>query len=357
MEKSIYNSILKIQEKYEELTKKLETKEIINDIKLFTKLSKEANSLEEIASTFQIYRNTLDNLNTAKFLLSEKDPEIVELAKSEIDQYNEKIIILEKKLSILLLPKDEADDRDVIMEIRGAAGGDEANIFAGDLFKMYSKWASENNYKIKILDSTAAAAGGFTQITFSIKGNMTFSKLKFESGAHRVQRVPVTETQGRIHTSTATVTVLPEVDDDIEIQINSADLKIDTYRSSGAGGQSVNTTDSAVRITHIPTGLVAASQDERNQIQNRAVAMSILKAKLYDLELQKKQQEEKNYRKLAGHGDRSEKIRTYNYPQDRVTDHRIAFSTGLKQIMEGKLNTIIEALIAEEQKRKIEDLN
>ncbi len=353
----MYNSISKINEKYDELIKKLETKEVVENIKLFTKITREANSIKDIARVFKQYINTENNLLTAKELLNEKDKDIIELAKNEIDLYNEQMKKYEDELKILILPKDESDERDVIIEIRGAAGGDEANIFAGDLFKMYSKWGVDNGYKIKIIDSSTAVAGGFTQIVFSVKGERTFAKLKFESGAHRVQRIPVTETQGRIHTSTATVTVIPEIDDDVEIEINPQDIKIDTYRSSGAGGQSVNTTDSAVRITHIPSGIVVSSQDERSQIQNRAVAMTILKSKLYELEIQKKQAEEKGYRKLAGHGDRSEKIRTYNYPQDRVTDHRIGFSTSLKVVVEGKLNPIIDALLAEEQKQKIEEVN
>lgn len=353
----MYNSISKINDKYNELMKQLEEKEVVENIKLFTKISKEANSIKDIARVFKLLQNTEHNLMTAKEMLYSNEKEFAELAKAEIDLYQEEIRKYEEELKILILPKDESDERDVIVEIRGAAGGDEANIFAGDLFKMYSKWAADNNYKIKILDSSAADAGGFTQIVFSVKGEKTFAKLKFESGAHRVQRIPVTETQGRIHTSTATVTVIPEIEDDVEIEINPQDLKIDTYRSSGAGGQSVNTTDSAVRITHIPTGIIVASQDERSQIQNRAVAMTILKSKLYELEIQKKQATESGYRKLAGHGDRSEKIRTYNYPQDRVTDHRIGFSTSLKVVAEGKLNPIIDALLAEEQKQKIEEVN
>lgn len=251
-----------------------------------------------------------------------------------------------EELSILMLPKDENDDFDVIMEIRGAAGGDEANIFAGDLFKMYSRWADSNNIKIKVLDASAANAGGFTQIIFSASGEKVYSKLKFESGVHRVQRVPDTETQGRIHTSTSTVVVMPEISNEIEIEINPSDLKIDTFRSSGAGGQSVNTTDSAVRITHLPTKIVVTCQEGRSQIENKDFAMKILKSRLYDLEIQKREEQSSSFRKLGGSGARSEKIRTYNYPQDRVTDHRIGYSTSLKPFVAGAIDNIIELLTA-----------
>ncbi|MGV2392488.1 UNVERIFIED_CONTAM: peptide chain release factor 1 [Campylobacter lari] len=351
----MFKSLSEIKDSYLELTKKLDDPDVINNIKEYTRISKEANKIKDIAEAFTRYENIVNDIEMAKEMLTSKNEEEVEFAKTIIEENDAKLLPLEEELKILILPKDENDDKNVIVEIRGAAGGDEANIFAGDLFRMYSKFAEELGFKFKILSSSNAATGGFSQIVFSIKGDKAYSKFKFESGVHRVQRVPVTESAGRIHTSTATVTVMPEIDDSVEIEVKSQDIRVDVYRSSGAGGQSVNTTDSAVRITHIPTGIVVTSQDERSQIANRETALMILKSKLYDLEMQKKQDEEAGYRKLAGHGDRSEKIRTYNYPQDRVTDHRISFSTSLKPIMEGKLTNLIDALLTEEQNQKIKD--
>ncbi|MGY5139749.1 peptide chain release factor 1 [Mycoplasmopsis gallinarum] len=355
MEKAMYKSLSDIQTTYNQLSEKLNSEEVINNIKEYTKLNKEINKIKNIAETFEMYKSLENDLEEAKILLNSKDEEEVLFAKSIIDENESKLEKLEEELKILILPKDENDDKDVIIEIRGAAGGDEANIFAGDLFKLYTKYGAESDFRIKIISSSQAPTGGFSQIVFSVKGENVYSKLKFESGVHRVQRIPVTESQGRIHTSTATVTVIPEIDDTVNIDIKPNDLKIDTYRSSGAGGQSVNTTDSAVRITHLPTGIVVSSQDERSQIANRETAMNVLRSKLYDIEMAKKQQEEAGYRKLAGQGDRSEKIRTYNYPQDRVTDHRIGFSTSLKQVMEGKLQPIVDALLTEEQNQKIKE--
>lgn len=357
MEETLYKSLISFKEKYELNEKKLETSEVFNNIKEYTKISKENNSIKEVVSNFKKYLKNEQTIEDAKIFLNEKDEEMIAFAKDEIYKCESENEALEKKLRILILPKDENDDKNVIIEIRGAAGGDEANIFAGDLLKMYHKWADLNSMKFKLLDYSSAVAGGFSQVTFSVEGEKVYSKLKFESGVHRVQRIPVTETQGRVHTSTTTVTVMPEADETSEIEINPSDLKIDTFRSSGPGGQSVNTTDSAVRITHLATGIVVSSQDEKSQISNKASAMKILKSKLYDLEIQKKEEEEGKFRKLAGSGARSEKIRTYNYPQDRVTDHRIGFSSSLKTIMEGKINNIIDALLAEEQAEKIKEAN
>ncbi|UUD36435.1 peptide chain release factor 1 [Mycoplasmopsis citelli] len=355
MENTMYKSLIQIKEKYDELENKLANPEIVSDIKVYTQISKEINSIKDIVNAFNEYLQAEENLKSAKEMLLEKDPEMVMLAKGEITEAENKMLQLSEELKILILPKDENDNRDVIVEIRGAAGGDEANIFAGDLFRMYSKYCSANDMKVTVLETSPSDSGGFSLITFAVKGDKPYSKLKFESGAHRVQRVPVTETKGRVHTSTATVTVMPEIDEDIEIEIKSEDLRIDVFRSSGNGGQSVNTTDSAVRITHLPTNIVVSCQEGKSQIQNKEIAMRILKSKLYDIELKKKQEEESMYRKLAGRGDRSEKIRTYNYPQDRVTDHRISYSTSLGPIMEGKLNPIIDALLTEEQNEKIKE--
>ncbi|QGZ97584.1 peptide chain release factor 1 [Mycoplasma sp. NEAQ87857] len=354
MENTMYNSLTQIKSKYDELQKQLMEPEIVSDIKKYTKIVKEINNIKDIAESFEKYLEAEANLNNAKeMLVLDKDEDMQALAKSEIQEAQAQMEKLTDELKILILPKDENDDKDVIVEIRGAAGGDEANIFAGDLFRMYQKWCAQNDMKATILDSSSAEGGGFSLITFSVKGDKPYSKLKFESGVHRVQRVPVTETKGRVHTSTATVTVMPELDDDIEIEVKPDDIRVDVFRSSGNGGQSVNTTDSAVRITHFATGIVVSCQEGKSQIQNKDIAMRILKSKLYDLELEKKQAEESGYRKLAGSGARSEKIRTYNYPQDRVTDHRISYSTSLSPVMEGKLNPIIDALLAEEQNEKV----
>ncbi|MXR12435.1 peptide chain release factor 1 [Mycoplasma flocculare] len=350
MEKKMFATLMKIHQKYQDLTALLEKDEILADQKKYLQISREIASITEIVSIFNkllIEQKTLEDAKTMQ--IQEKDTELIQLAKAEIISTTKKIEEYKKELLILMLPNDENDENDVIVEIRGAAGGNEANIFVGDLFRMYQKWADSQKAKVKILSSSLAIAGGFTQIIFQISGKMIYSKLKFESGVHRVQRVPETETMGRTHTSTATVTVMPKIDEKIQVEINPSDLKIDTYRSSGAGGQSVNTTDSAVRITHIPTGIVVTSQDERSQIGNKEIAMGILKAKIYNLELQKQQQKQSDFRKLAGSGARSEKIRTYNYPQDRITDHRISFSCSLKSVIQGNLNPIIEALLTQEK--------
>ncbi|WP_424991519.1 peptide chain release factor 1 [Mycoplasma testudineum] len=350
----MYKSLENILAKYRELINFSESSEIVNDIKKYRKVMRDINSVKDVADKFIEYKDYEKKLLEAKDVLaSVNDQELLDLAKMEINEIDPILEKMTEELTILLLPKDENDELNVIVEIRGAAGGDEANIFAGDLFDMYRKWASLNDMKITIIERMQALNGGFTLLIFSVSGERAYSKLKFESGVHRVQRIPVTETQGRVHTSTATVTVMPEVDDDVEIEINNADLRIDTFRSSGNGGQSVNTTDSAVRITHIPTGVVTSSQEGKSQIANKDLAMRMLRSKLYDMEIQKKLEAEGAYRKLAGSGARSEKIRTYNYPQDRVTDHRINFSSSLKSITSGKLQVIIDSLLAEEQAEKI----
>ncbi|WP_412031320.1 peptide chain release factor 1 [Metamycoplasma buccale] len=356
MEKTMYDSLLSIKEKYENLGKRLNDPETFNDIKKYNTIHKEQMDIQDIYLTFNKFLKAEELFNLSKEIInSEKDEELLKLAKDDILIQTEIMINLEEDLKTLLLPHDENDKRNVIMEIRGAAGGDEANLFSGDLFKMYQKYCENNNFKIKIIDSIHGTAGGYSQIVFTIKGDKVFLKLKFERGVHRVQRVPITETQGRVHTSTATVTVLPEIEDDVKVEIKPEDIEIDVFRSSGAGGQSVNTTDSAVRITHKKTGIVVTSQDERSQIMNRETALKILKSKLYELEVKKRDEEESGLRKLAGTGDRSEKIRTYNYPQDRITDHRIGFSTSLKVVMDGDLNKIIDELIADEKAKKIQE--
>ena len=341
-----------ILKKYEELDLELVKPEVISDINMLTKLSKEHSSLEEVVTVYRRYRDVLTGISDDDELL--KDSELRDMAKEELEGLYKEKEELEGKLEILLLPKDENDSKNVIMEIRGAAGGDEANIFAGDLFRMYQKYADSLGYKIEVLNAEDGTNGGFSQIEFMIKGDGAYSKLKYESGAHRVQRIPVTESQGRVHTSTATAVVMPE-QEDLEIEVKESDIKVDVYRSGGAGGQSVNTTDSAVRMTHLPTGIVVTCQNERSQLQNKEKALQILKAKIYEETIRKQEEEQGNARRSKiGTGDRSEKIRTYNYPQNRVTDHRIGLTLNkLDRIMEGDLGDIVEALINEDQKRKL----
>lgn len=333
-----------IEKRYNEINELMQSSEIISDIKKMTELSKEQSSLKETYEEYQKYKKVANDIKESEELLN--DPIMYEMAKEELNKLYKEKEEIDAKIEILLLPKDPNDEKDIIMEIRGAAGGDEANIFAGDLYRMYSYYAANNGWKIEEINSEECAAGGYSQVEFKIKGDKVYSKLKYESGSHRVQRVPVTESQGRIQTSTATVLVMPEVDD-IDIEIKDSDLRIDCYCASGHGGQGVNTTPSAVRITHLPTNTVVTCQNQRSQIQNKAEAMQVLKARLYEMELNKQKETVGSERKkLVGTGDRSEKIRTYNYPQNRVTDHRIGFSTmNLDRVMDGALDDIINALI------------
>ncbi len=338
--------------KYNEIQEELIKPETLSNINHLTELSKQSSSLEETINVYKRYKTVISSIEEDKELL--KDNELKEIAQEELKSLEQEKIEIESKLEILLLPKDPNDGKNVIMEIRGAAGGDEANIFAGDLFRMYQKYCEKEGFKIEIINAEEGESGGYSQIEFMIKGDNAYSKLKYESGAHRVQRIPETESGGRIHTSTATVAVLPEMTD-VEVEIKMDDLKIDVYRSGGAGGQSVNTADSAVRLTHIPTGIVVTCQNERSQQQNRAKALEILKSKIYEEKIRKQEEEYGSERRSkVGTGDRSEKIRTYNYPQNRVTDHRIGFTLNkLDRIMEGEIEEIIEALINEDQKRKL----
>ena len=339
-------------EKYNSLTEELSKPEVLSDVKKMTSLSKEQASLADIIEKYKEYKKVVSDINDAKEMLDDK--EMAAFAKEEISRLETEKENLEKELEVLLLPKDPNDDKNTIVEIRGAAGGDEANLFAGDLFEMYSRYAENMGWKIEIINAVEGTSGGYSQIEFMVKGENVYSKLKYESGTHRVQRVPSTESQGRVHTSTATVAVLPEVED-IYIEIKDSDIRVDVYRSSGAGGQGVNTTDSAVRITYLPTNTVVTCQNERSQLKNKEQAMKVLKSKIYE-DLQKKQNAEieDERRSKIGTGDRAEKIRTYNYPQNRVTDHRINLTImQLDRIMQGKLDEIIEALINEDQRRKL----
>lgn len=341
-----------IETRYNEITEELMHPENITNIKKTLELTKEQSTLREAYEAYQLYKKLIEDIEAAKEMI--KDPELAEFAKEELNQSEQKLEQLNKDLEIILLPKDENDGKNVIVEIRGAAGGDEANIFAGDLYRMYTKYSEKLGWKLELLNAEDSEAGGFSQIEFMIKGDNVYSKLKYESGAHRVQRVPATETQGRVHTSTATVLVMPEAEE-VDFELDMSEVRVDITRSSGCGGQGVNTTDSAVRLTHIPTGLVVYSQTERSQIKNKEKAIKILQTRLYDLKLREQEQEIGTERRnKIGTGDRSEKIRTYNYPQNRVTDHRIGYTTNsLDRVMEGELDKIIEALITEDQARKL----
>ncbi|WP_419791756.1 peptide chain release factor 1 [Staphylococcus chromogenes] len=347
-----------VEERYEQLNELLSDPEVVSDSDKLRKYSKEQSQLQKTVEVYRQYKQVKEDLVDIDLMLNDtSDADEIEMLKEEASELKAQIPSFEEELKLLLIPKDPNDDKDVIVEVRAAAGGDEAAIFAGDLFRMYTKYAEANRFKTEIVEATESDHGGYKEISFSVSGDGAYSKLKFENGAHRVQRVPETESGGRIHTSTATVAVLPEVED-VEIEIRNEDLKIDTYRSSGAGGQHVNTTDSAVRITHLPTGVIATSS-EKSQIQNREKAMKVLKARLYDMKVQEEQQKYAAQRKSAvGTGDRSERIRTYNYPQSRVTDHRIGLTLQkLDQIMEGKLDEIIDALTMHEQTEKLKELN
>ena len=341
-----------MKERYKELTEKLLDPEVLKDIKKTRELSKESSELEEIVTCYDRYKQIEKDIEAAREMV--KDPELGAYAKEELETLESEKISLEKELEILLIPKDPNDGKNVVVEIRGAAGGDEANIFAGDLYRMYIKYAEKEGWKTEPITEEFSEGGGFSLVSFMIKGKNVYSKMKYESGAHRVQRVPVTETQGRVHTSTATVLVMPEAEE-LDFELDMSEVRIDITRSSGCGGQGVNTTDSAVRATHIPTGIIVYCQVGRSQIQNKEMALKTLKTRLYNLKLQEKEEKEgAERRSKIGTGDRSEKIRTYNYPQNRVTDHRIGFTLmQLDRVMEGDVSPIIEALITEDQRRKL----
>lgn len=351
MKTSLFNRLTLIVERYEELTALLGDKDIINNQNYFRDLSKEYVQLGAVVQCFQQYRTNLNILNQAEQCLQDADLGVRELAAEEIKMAKQKQNELEKELERLLLPQDPNDQRNVFLEIRAAAGGDEAAIFAGDLFRMYSRYAENQSWTVDIMQMNASEQGGYKEIIARISGTAVYAHLKFESGAHRVQRVPETEAQGRVHTSTCTVAVLPEIELIDDVTINPSDLKVDTFRASGAGGQHVQKTDSAIRITHLPSGLVVECQDERSQHKNRARAMSLLQSKLLAAQKAKQQREEAQTRRdLVGSGDRSERIRTYNFPQGRLTDHRISLTLyQLSDIMEGHLEPVIQSLTREYQ--------
>ncbi|MFV0479229.1 MAG: peptide chain release factor 1 [Anaerorhabdus sp.] len=351
---AIVNRLQRIDDRYRELNELLMSEEVMQNPKQMGKLAKEQSQLQGAVDAFEELKKLDTRIHEAKELLHETDVEIKEMAKMELEEATEQKETLLEKVEILLIPKDPIDDNNAIIEIRGAAGGDEGNIFAGDLYRMYTRYAETQGWKSEIIEMMEAEAGGFTLVSFIIKGDGAYGQLKFESGSHRVQRVPKTETQGRIHTSTATVLVSPEVAEE-DFELDMKDLEIETMRASGAGGQHVNKTDSAVRITHTPTGIFVKCQDGRSQLDNRATAMNAIRAKVY-AEMKRIEDEAKGKERKSklGTGDRSEKIRTYNYPQNRVTDHRIGLTiTQLDRIVEGKLDDVISGLLEEDQKQKL----
>ena len=343
-----------IAKRYQEINEEMLRPEIVSDPRQLAKLGKEQASLRQSVEAYEELKNLNSHIDQALQMEKESDPELKEMAQMELEELQPRRQELLKKIEVLLIPKDPDDDHDCIVEIRGAAGGDEGNIFAGDLYRMYTRYAEAQGWKVQVLEMSESEAGGFSQISFLLKGNEVYRHLKFESGAHRVQRVPKTETQGRIHTSTATVLVLPDAEE-ADIEIDPADLTIETHRASGAGGQHINKTDSAVRIVHVPTGITVNCQDGRSQHENRETAMRLIRARVYEeISRQREEAEGAQRRAKIGTGDRSEKIRTYNYPQNRVTDHRIGYTVNqLDRIMEGRLDDLIAALLAEEQRQKL----
>ncbi|MFD1126287.1 peptide chain release factor 1 [Lentilactobacillus raoultii] len=355
----IFDKLQAVVDRYDELNELISDPEVIADTQKFMKLSKEEGELRDTVAAYNKYKKVTKQLDDDEELLREKidDADFETMVKDEIADFKDQKAKLEDQLKVMLLPKDPNDDKNIIMEIHGAAGGDEGSLFAADLFSMYSKYAERQGWKVEVVDKSETEVGGFKEIVLMITGDKVYSKLKYENGAHRVQRVPVTESAGRVHTSTATVGVMPE-EEDVDIDIDPKDIRVDVYRSSGAGGQHINKTSSAVRMTHLPTGIVVAMQDERSQQQNRAKAMKILKARVYDYYAQQEQDQYNAERKSAiGTGDRSERIRTYNYPQNRVTDHRIGLTLNkLDKVMNGELDDIIDALILSDQAKKLENL-
>lgn len=351
MKESIHNKLHNLIDRHEEIAGLLSDPGVISDQNQFRDLSQEYAQLEPVVKCFQSYNSATDDLSTAEDMLKDDDADVREMAVEEKKLAAENIETLELELQKILLPKDPNDDSNIFLEIRAGTGGDEAAIFAGDLFRMYSRFAETKRWQVEIINQNIGEHGGYREIIARIIGNSAYSQLKFESGAHRVQRVPETESQGRVHTSAATVAVMPEIADVEQIEINSADLRVDTYRASGSGGQHVNKTDSAVRLTHIPTGTVVECQDERSQHKNKARAMSLLQSRIMNAKIEKQQAEQAQTRKsLVGSGDRSERIRTYNYPQGRVTDHRINLTLyKLDDVMQGQLNQVLEPLINEYQ--------
>jgi peptide chain release factor 1 len=336
-----------LETRYDELTQQMADPAVIGDADKYRKVTKEQSELSEIVGKYREWKDAEDSLSQARAMLQEKDLDLRAMAEEEVTRLTPELARIEEEIKILLLPKDPKDEKNVVLEIRAGTGGDEATLFAAEVFRMYSRYAESQKWKIEVMSTSESSVGGLKEVIALVSGNRVYSKLRYESGGHRVQRVPVTEQQGRVHTSAITVAVLPEADE-VEVKIDPKDIRIDTFCSSGPGGQSVNTTYSAVRITHLPTGLVVSCQDEKSQIKNRAKAEKVLRSRLYEMELEKQQAElGAERRSMVGTGDRSEKIRTYNFPQNRVTDHRINFTLHqLDFVMDGKLDPVIDALIA-----------
>ena len=355
----MFDRLESISRHYEEIQRFMTEPDIVNDTEKYLKLMRESSDLEPLYMTYKRYLEAVAGEKEAlEMLASEKDPEMIELAKAELAEAKENQPTLIKELQILLLPKDENDDKNIIMEIRGGAGGDEAALFAAELYRMYINYAERRGYKTELMSVNETGIGGMKEAVFVVTGKGAYSRLKYEAGVHRVQRVPVTESGGRIHTSTATVAVMPEAED-VDVEINPADVKMEVFRSSGAGGQHINKTSSAVRLIHIPTGMVAECQEERSQLQNREKAMRLLRARLYEIEYNKKHDEAAEAkRSQVGTGDRSEKIRTYNFPQGRVTDHRIGLTLySIDKILNGDLDPLLDPIIAADQAAKLAELN
>jgi peptide chain release factor 1 len=342
--------------RYNELTDKMADPDVINDPEKYRKITKQQSELAELVGKYREWKRADRELTDSRAMLNESDPDLREMAELEVQRLEPLVQEIEHDIHLLLLPKDPNDEKDVVVEIRKGAGGDEASLFAGEVFRMYTRYAEEQGWKVEITSLSESSVGGVSEVIAIISGTKVYSRLKYESGVHRVQRVPATETQGRVHTSTITVAVMPEADE-VEVQIDAKDLRIDTFCSSGPGGQSVNTTYSAVRITHLPTGLVVSCQDEKSQIKNRAKAMQVLRSRLYQIELEKQLAQIGAERKsMVGTGDRSEKIRTYNFPQNRLTDHRIGLTLHqLDLVMEGRLQPVIDALTAYYQSERLKD--
>ncbi|TCT14322.1 peptide chain release factor 1 [Natranaerovirga pectinivora] len=354
----MFDKLEDIVNRYEDILQDINNPETVSNQEKWRKLMKEQSELTPIVEKYKIYKSTKQNIEDSLSILEEEDDEEMrELAKEELSESKSLVTKLEDELKVLLLPKDPNDDKNVFVEIRGGAGGDEAALFAAQLFRMYSRYAEINRWKVELVNLNENGIGGFKEVVFMIKGDKAYSKLKYESGVHRVQRIPVTESGGRIHTSTVTVAVLPEAED-VDVEINANDLRIDVFRSSGNGGQSVNTTDSAVRVTHIPTGLVVSCQDGKSQLKNKEKALQVLRARLFEMELEKQQSElAQNRKSQVGTGDRSEKIRTYNFPQGRVTDHRIKLTLHrLDAMLDGEIQEMVDSLITADQSEKLKNM-